>query len=67
LSLYPSIVRSHCPPRLHFKPLKLLNLDFNVNSEPDPAFHYNADPDPNPDPASPNSADPSVSGSATLF
>jgi hypothetical protein len=51
-SLHASIVSVHGPTRLHFKPLKLLNFDFNAG--PDPAFHYNADPDP----ASKNNADP---------
>ncbi len=31
------------PTGLYFKPLKLLNFDFNA--DPDPAFHFNADPD----------------------
>ncbi len=34
------------PLRLHFKPLKLLNFDFNA--DPDPAFHSNADPESHP-------------------
>jgi hypothetical protein len=45
LSLHASIVSVHGPPRLNFQPLKLLNLDFNVDSDRDPAFPYNADPD----------------------
>jgi hypothetical protein len=38
-----------------FEPLQLLNFDFNSN--PDPAFNSNADPDPN----SKNNADPEPS------
>jgi hypothetical protein len=34
----------HGPPRLYFKPLKLLNFDFNADL--DPAAKNNADPDP---------------------
>jgi hypothetical protein len=49
----------HCPPRLHFEPLKLLNLTY---ADLDPAFHSNA----NPDLASQNNADPCVSGSPPL-
>jgi hypothetical protein len=36
------------------QPLTLLNFDLNADS--DPAFHFNAGPDP--DPASRNNADP---------
>ncbi len=36
----------HCPPRLCFDPLKLLNFALHV--DPDPAFHFYADPDPQP-------------------
>jgi hypothetical protein len=34
------------PLRLYFEPLKLLNFD--INRDPDPAFHSNANPDPVP-------------------
>ncbi len=49
--------------RLDFVPLKLLNFD--LNADPDPAFHSNGDP--NPDPASKNNADPNGSGSTTMI
>ncbi len=56
--------RLNCkPPRLHFESLKLLNSDFNV--DPDPTFHFNADPDL--DPASLNNSDQCGTGSATLI
>jgi hypothetical protein len=45
-------VSIHGPPRLYFEPLKLLNFDFNADS--DSVFHFNADPDP----VSKNNADP---------
>ncbi len=48
----------HGPPRLYFEPLKLLN--FNSNTDPDPAFNSNADPDT----GSKNNVD--QCGSATL-
>ncbi len=48
----------HGPPRLYFKPLKLLIFDFNA--DPNPAFHSNADP--YPDPASKNNANPCGTG-----
>jgi hypothetical protein len=51
LNLHASIVSVHCPPLLHVEPLKLLNFDFNADS--DQAVHCNADPDP----ASKNNAD----------
>jgi hypothetical protein len=35
-------VSVHGPPRLYFERLKLLNFDFH--SDPDPAFHSNANP-----------------------
>jgi hypothetical protein len=54
-SLRASIMSVHCPPRLYFEPLKLLNVDFNADSDvafhsnpvPDPDFNY-TDPDPEP-------------------
>ncbi len=44
LSLQASTGSVHGPPRLHFKPLKLLN--FALNADPDPASKITADPDP---------------------
>jgi hypothetical protein len=38
-SLRASIVSVHFHPRLYFEPLKLLNFDFNADS--DPVFHSN--------------------------
>ncbi len=35
LSLQASIVIVHGPPWLHFEPLKLLNVDFNADPDPD--------------------------------
>jgi hypothetical protein len=49
-------VSVHGPSRLHFAPLKLLNVDFCADFILVPAFHSNADPDP--DPASKTNADP---------
>ncbi len=46
------------PPRHLFKPLQLLNFDYDAVLGPDPAFHSNADPDP----ASQNNVDLSGSG-----
>jgi hypothetical protein len=77
MSLPLSIVSVQDPPWLYFKPLKLLNIDFNADPDPafhsnadlDPAFHSSADPDPafqsnaDPDPASKNYADPCGTGS----
>ncbi len=57
MSLDVSIVSVHCPPRLHFgplklhfRPLKLLRFDFHGDPDLDlyPAFHFNADLDPQP-------------------
>ncbi len=49
LSMHASTVSVQGSPRLHFEPLKLLNIEFN--RDPDLAFHSSADPDPkNPDP-----------------
>jgi hypothetical protein len=42
--LHYSIMSVHCPPRLHFEPLKLRNFDLNV--DPDPAFRSNTDQGP---------------------
>jgi hypothetical protein len=39
-------VSVHGPPRLHFKPLRLMNFAFNADPDPDPAFPSNADLDP---------------------
>ncbi len=44
------------PPLFHCEPLKLLNVDFNADPDPDPAFHSNVDPVS--DPASQINADP---------
>jgi hypothetical protein len=42
-------VSVHCPPRLNFEPVKLLNFDFNA--DPDPVFSLsNEDQDPDPQP-----------------
>jgi hypothetical protein len=38
--LYYSIMRVHCPPRLHLEPLKQL-LNFDLNADTDPAFRSN--------------------------
>ncbi len=46
LSLQACIVSVHGPPRLYFKPLKLLNSDLNADS--DPASKINLDPDTQP-------------------
>jgi hypothetical protein len=48
LSLHAYIVSVHVPPRLHFEPLKLLNLDFKADPDPDPDSHSKVSPDPNP-------------------
>jgi hypothetical protein len=45
----------------NFRPLKLLNFDFNA--DPAPTFHPNVDPDP----VSKNNADSFGSGSETLL
>jgi hypothetical protein len=65
----------HCErPRLHFEPLKILNFDFDRDSDlsflsnvdPDPAFLSNVDPDSaflsnvDPDPASLFNANPDL-------
>jgi hypothetical protein len=50
------------PAFLYFEPLKLLNFD--LNADPDLAFHSDADPDP--ESASKNDADSCGSGSTTL-
>ncbi len=42
--LQPLVCRVADPLRLHIEPPKLLNFD--LNADPDPAFHSNADPDP---------------------
>ncbi len=60
-SLHASALSVLGPPRLHFEPLKLLNLDFNA--DPDPAFNCKAEPDP----ASQNNANPCLFGSATML
>jgi hypothetical protein len=39
-------VRVQGPTLLYFEPIKLLNFDFNADS--DPAFRSNAEPDPDP-------------------
>jgi hypothetical protein len=39
LNLHPSIFSVHGPPRLNFEPLKLLNFDFNADTDLGPAFH----------------------------
>ena len=49
----------HSPPRVCSERLKLLTFD--LNADPDPAFHSNVDSDP--DPACENNADPGGSGS----
>jgi hypothetical protein len=41
-----SIVSVNSPTRLYFEPIKFLNFDFKEDSDPDLAFHSNADPDP---------------------
>jgi hypothetical protein len=45
LNLHASIVSvtAHSPPRLHYETQRLLNFD--INADPDPSFHFNADPD----------------------
>jgi hypothetical protein len=43
LNLQAYIVSFHGPPWLHLESLKLINFD--LNEDPDPAFHSNADPD----------------------
>jgi hypothetical protein len=64
LNLQASIAGVHGPPRLYFESPKLLNLYFNADPDPDPAFLSNEDPDPNT--ASKNNANPCGSGSTTL-
>jgi hypothetical protein len=54
LILQPFVAIIHGPLRLNVKPQKLLNYD--LNADPDPAFHSNTDPDS----ASKNNADPDL-------
>jgi hypothetical protein len=54
LTPHASIVSVHGRPWLPFEPPKLLNIKFEINADPDHAFHCNASPDP----ASQNNADP---------
>ncbi len=46
LSLHASNMSVCNPPRLYIELIKFLNFD--INADPDPAFHPNADPDPRP-------------------
>ncbi len=78
LRLQAFIVSAYSPPRLYFKYLKLLNFNFNADSEWGQSVHFNADPgtdlsfhfkaDPDPYPAFHADLDPQPwSWLATLF
>ncbi len=47
LHFKPPGLRCECH-RLHFEPLKILNLDFDADADRDPACRNNMDPDPLP-------------------